>query len=130
MKRDINVKKDINKFLDDGKYLPPVMRDFHFQKDLFKTISELDTSKCTVKLPTWMEAAVYVIDIFLWFMARRGYTLQKSRARCDFRDLQEDVSKATEKRLKSEWAILAREMEKIKEKNNFRHHEYKRSEIT
>ena len=32
-------------------------------------------------------AHTYVIDLFLWFMALHGYTLQRSRAKEEFYDL-------------------------------------------
>ena len=42
--------------------------------------------------PSWVEGQCYVIDVFLWFMARRGYTLQRSKVKCDdFRDIHADV---------------------------------------
>ncbi|MNY63704.1 hypothetical protein D3C86_2007050 [compost metagenome] len=47
----------------------------------------------------WVTGQCYVIDIFLWFMARRGYTLQRSRAKVPFRDLHEDVENARMQRL-------------------------------
>jgi hypothetical protein len=46
----------------------------------------------------WVAGQCYVIDIFLWFMARRGYTLQRSRQRLPFRDLDADVAAATKAR--------------------------------
>ena len=42
-------------------------------------------------LPTWTMAHIYVIDFFLWYMAKCGYTLQKSRAKIDFIDYQNDI---------------------------------------
>ena len=38
------------------------------------------------------EAHIYTIDVFLWFMAMHGYTLQRSRARVDFEDLAAKVA--------------------------------------
>ena len=87
-----------------SKHLPDVLRDFHDQKDVFKAMhdlqqpsgpSELEAGAFTVDFVT---GQCYVIDRFLWFMARRGYTLQRSRVRLPFRDLQADVKAATEKR--------------------------------
>ena len=91
---------DIDEWLKSGKYLPVVLRDFHDQKDVFKAMHEI------VKLgtdyherrPTWIEGQCYVIDIFLWFMARRGYTLQRTRRRGNFRDLGADVQTQNELR--------------------------------
>lgn len=91
-------------WMKGGKHLPDVLRDFHDQKDLFKAMhdlqqpsgpSELEAGAFTLDFVT---GQCYVIDRFLWFMARRGYTLQRSRSRLPFRDLQADVKAATEKR--------------------------------
>ncbi len=82
-----------DEFLKSGKYLPPVLRDFHDAKDVFKTMhGTMDMSKNTYcKDVTWTAGQCYVIDCFLWFMARRGYTLQRSRANVEFRDLADDI---------------------------------------
>jgi hypothetical protein len=71
---------DIAQWLESGKHLPEPMRDFHDQKDLFKSIHYLYQDNENFKAsPNWADAHVYVIDAFLWFMASRGYTLQKTR---------------------------------------------------
>lgn len=72
-----------------GKYLPVILRDFHDQKDVFKTVHELTNVEgheyC--KDISFVTGQCYVIDIFLWFMARHGYTLQRSRMPLNFDDL-------------------------------------------
>lgn len=85
-------------WLKAGKYLPPVLRDFHDQKGVFKTMHERikEDPASFIKRPDWIAGQCYVIDTFLWFMARRGYTLQKSRANLPFRDLQADVLESQE----------------------------------
>lgn len=88
-------------WLKSLQYLPPPLRDFHDQKDVFKAMHEIidveghQFAKCV----DWISGHCYVIDIFLWFMARRGYTLQCSRARVPFRDLSADVAEAQDRRL-------------------------------
>lgn len=75
------------KFLSEGKHLPDFMKDFHDQKDLFKLIEyvyENGSHKVGVDVPNWRDAQVYTIDWFLWFMASRGYTLQKNRSKIEF----------------------------------------------
>lgn len=63
------------------KMLPYFMRDFHDQKDLFKSIETL-YSKSENKMPgNWIDNHVFTIDWFLWFMADHGYTLQKYRGK-------------------------------------------------
>lgn len=86
-------RQTIDEFRSGGKHLPRILRDFHDQKDVFKTIHS------TVELPkelanlSWVAAHIYVIDIFLWFMAKRGYTLQKSRANVEFVNINDDIKR-------------------------------------
>lgn len=77
-------------------YLPPPLRDFHDQKDIFKAMHEIINVQGHefARSVDWVTGQCYVIDIFLWFMARRGYTLQRSRAKVPFRDLHADVAEA------------------------------------
>ena len=94
-------KKNVDQWLKTTTdYLPPFMRDFHDAKALFKAIDELVTKRegDLVKRPSWIEAHVYTVDVFLWFMARRGYTLQRSRANVQFRDLQADLDALSKER--------------------------------
>lgn len=84
-------------WLRSGEYLPSFMRDFHDQKDLFKAMQDV-VERQNQKHPqgvtnglTWVAAHVYTIDVFLWVMARRGYTLQRSRKRLAFSDIHEFI---------------------------------------
>ena len=84
-------------------FLPKLFRDFHAQKDLFKSIHEhMDTSKALPQGETvnWITAQCYVVDVFLWFMARHGYTLQKSRTKLDFNDLETTLKECEDLRNK------------------------------
>lgn len=91
---------ELQQWLDSAKYLPEPLRDFHDQKDTFKAMHELiDVEEHPyAKSVNWRDGQCYVIDIFLWFMARRGYTLQRSRQKLPFRDLDTDVSTQNTKR--------------------------------
>lgn len=91
---------NVDEFLNSGAYLPEILRDFHDQKDIFKAMHEIIKERPgdLIKRPTWVEGQVYVIDVFLWFMARRGYTLQRTRRRGDFRDIHADVAAQEKKR--------------------------------
>ena len=65
------------------KFLPKKFRDFHKQKDLFKSIySEVNYDKkfegAEYYKITWTALHINVIDVFLYQMALRGYTLQKN----------------------------------------------------
>ena len=67
-------------WLRSGEYLPVCMRDFHDQKNLFKSMHYLQQdNEGGENNPTWVQGHIYIIDFFLWFMASRGYTLQKTR---------------------------------------------------
>lgn len=91
---------ELQQWLDSAKYLPPPLRDFHDQKDVFKAMHEIIDvlGHDYAKTVNWRDGQCYVIDIFLWFMARRGYTLQRSRMKLPFRDLDADVSHQETKR--------------------------------
>lgn len=89
----------LEQWLKSGAYLPRTMRDFHDQKDLFKALFD------TIRIPdqlqhvSWIDAHIFTIDIFLWWMAKRGYTLQRSRARHGFfLSLEETIEGATKRR--------------------------------
>ena len=84
---------NIETWLNSARYLPAPLRDFHDAKSVFKTIHARikDDPQAMIKRPSWVEGQCYVIDTFLWFMARRGYTLQRSRVKIPFRDLAADI---------------------------------------
>jgi hypothetical protein len=84
------VDSEIQKWRKDGKHLPPIMRDFHDQKDLFKAIHQLTDHEMCGKI-SWVDAHIYTIDMFLWFMARHGYTIQKTRKKLNFESLEANI---------------------------------------
>ena len=84
----------------EGNYLPEVLRDFHDQKEVFKAMHDMlivNPSDIGSQI-SFVEGQVYVVDRFLWFMARHGYTMQKSRARQNFESLTDNVQALTEQR--------------------------------
>lgn len=87
-------------FVKTVAYLPDIMRDFHDQKDIFKAIHETTNVEKHeyAGAVSWVVGQCYVVDIFLWWMAQRGYTLQRSRSRVDFRDLRDDLTAARARR--------------------------------
>lgn len=95
---------EVNAWRKDGEHLPPFMRDFHDQKNLFKTIHE--QAVFDVNAPSWINAHIYTVDAFLWFMARHGYTLQRSRTRLPFSDINTTLSEAEQARRTREAAML------------------------
>lgn len=84
---------DIEAWLDAGKHLPEPLRDFHDQKDVFRAMHDITDMQHNelARTVNWMTGHCYVIDVFLRFMARRGYTLQRTRQHGAFRDLEADV---------------------------------------
>ena len=77
-----------------GKHLPEILKDFHDQKDLFKLMHAMlgePTDGELIKRPDWVEGQCYVMDCFLWFMARHGYTLQRSRKNLPFDSLTDNL---------------------------------------
>jgi len=83
------MNEQLKQWREQQKHLPEFMRDFHNCKELFKGISEYIV--CEDDHPAndvnWRQAHCYTIDVILWFMAKHGFTLQRSRARLDFEDL-------------------------------------------
>ena len=82
-------------WLSSGEHLPEFIRDFHDQKDLFRTIDQLqEPMDCEHHRISWPTMHINVIDKFLWFMAKRGYTLQKCRKRVPFDDIHQEIKEA------------------------------------
>lgn len=102
-------KINVDQWLKSGDYLPKPLRDFHDQKEVFQAMHEIvrEDPTALVRRPDWIQGQCYVIDVFLWFMARRGWTLQRTRRHGDFRDLEADVRAKTEARNAASSALLA-----------------------
>ena len=78
-------------WLKSGDYMPPEFRDFHNQKDLFKAMH--NTIQNANENGNARDGHIYVVDTFLWYMARCGYTLQRSRKRVPFKSMQDDIER-------------------------------------
>lgn len=81
----------LSEWLTSGEYLPHFMRDFHDQKDVFKAMHNTIHNANENGNPR--DGHIYVVDTFLWYMARCGYTLQKSRKDVPFKDMQDDIDR-------------------------------------
>lgn len=81
----------LSEWLESGEYLPHFMRDFHDQKDVFKAMH--NTIQNANENGNPRDGHIYVVDTFLWYMARCGYTLQKSRKDVPFKDMQCDIDR-------------------------------------
>jgi len=82
--------KDLNEWMQSLEYMPEFMRDFHDQKAVFKDMHRRYINSDTQPregTPNWVEGHIYVTDWFLWYMASRGYTLQKSRVKTEFLEM-------------------------------------------
>jgi len=84
----------LSKWLHRGGHLPRPLRDFHDAKEVFKAmhVTMPGDPNASIKQPDWITGHCYVIDVFLWFMAIRGWTMQRSRCDLDFRDLDADLN--------------------------------------
>lgn len=86
-------KAGTDEWFKSGGYLPAPLRDFHDQKDVFKamhaTVRERPDN--ILRRPSWIDGHVYVIDVFLWFMAKHGWTLQRTRGDGEFLPLSETI---------------------------------------
>jgi hypothetical protein len=84
---------ELYKYLEDAEYLPNFMEDKWDNKKVFKLIYDMsqgrenDPLNLMIKDISWLAAYLYVNDMFLWTMALHGYTLQKSRKKLDFEDI-------------------------------------------
>ena len=100
--------------LNNQNNLPDFMKDFHDQKDLFKTIwswwgKEIE-DELNIK---WVNAMIFTIDKFLWFMGLHGYKLQKDRTKdVDFFDISDSMMQYEKKSLESLNNLLSEEITK------------------
>jgi hypothetical protein len=88
------MNKPYQQFVESSEHLPAPIQDFHDAKDVFKTMwaqFSLEKFPPAIKNFGWINCQILVIDIFLWWMAKRGWTLQRSRAKVNFLDLDKDI---------------------------------------
>lgn len=85
--------RSLEDWLKSGLYLPPILRSADNQGELFRFLDRVQENGITrykQNHQTTEEAArqfyvpsiaahIYVIDIFLWMLAKFGYTLQQTR---------------------------------------------------
>ncbi|MFF2531451.1 hypothetical protein ACFVS2_21325 [Brevibacillus sp. NPDC058079] len=105
----------LREYLDSGNYLPNFMKDFHDQKTLLKRLNRMVENRDDeeTKQINWVSAQVYTIDIFLWYMAAHGYTLQKSRKDVPFYDINHDLSEFEKKQREESVSVLKQIMDQI-----------------
>lgn len=83
----------LKKWRKEGKHLPEFLRDFHDQKDFFKTLHDrvVIEDHELAKDINFIQGHAYTVDCLLHFLARFGYTIQKSRAKQNFDELDEVI---------------------------------------
>lgn len=88
--------KSFKNWKDNAEHLPSFLRDHTTQGKIFRFLCSLQKGPEFYSVND-AQAAVFVIDIFLWVMANSGYTLQKTRTKFNdiggFRDIVEDAYK-------------------------------------
>ena len=109
----------MDEWLKSGGYLPAFMRDFHAQKDIFKWLAgpvqnarehaEKEGRMDMLPRFSWVEAHIFVVDFFLWYMAKHGYTLQPMRQDYKHKSWDESIAAMREESGKALAAMLRRE---------------------
>lgn len=103
MDRRIEVwRKELN-------FLPPYLRDFHNQKDLFKVLHWVWMPHGGIgELINFRSGMTYMMDGFLWTLARHGLVIYRSSARLPFEDLDEKVSALDDQYTKALMSMLTK----------------------
>lgn len=90
---------------DNPKNLPDFLKDFHDQKYVFKFIHTIidreNDENHILEQISFVDAQIYTIDYFLFIMFKYGYTIQKSRAKFDFYNIEQDIKKMKENQAES-----------------------------
>lgn len=101
------MKKSPIQYTQEANHIPDFMKDFHDCKDLFKSINQQYSKGDKPSPVNWVDAHVYTVDYFLWFMGQHGYKLQKIKSKdVDFYDLHETLKALKEDRMKSDVQIF------------------------
>lgn len=87
--------QNIEKYLKDFLYLPREIRDFHFQKDLFKLIAE----RSSINVP-YIKRQHYATDYFGHCLVYTGLVLRKSKKQLAFDSIFDKVYDANDIRNK------------------------------
>lgn len=87
--------KNIEKYLREFLYLPREIRDFHFQKDLFKLIAE----RSSLNVP-YVKRQHYATDYFGHCLVYTGLVLRKSKKQLSFDSIFDKVYDANDVRNK------------------------------
>lgn len=80
---------NLDKYRKGGMYLPEVMRDFHFQKSMFKMLHE--KYRAMTGNLSWIAAHVFITDFIHHYLAYSGLVLRRARNNFEFKDIEDEV---------------------------------------
>lgn len=104
---------DVKTWIEKGRHLPRFLRDFHDQKDVFKTLSKFTrTNQNDPYHVSMTNAQVYVIDTFLRVMAACGWTLQRAPKGREYVSLADEIAKMKHQEADMLRAVLTGRMDK------------------
>lgn len=103
--------QQLKNWVKEGEHLPPLLKDFHDQKDVFKTIPDIKAKKSFPGI-SWIDGHCYTIDRFLKWMAYCGYTLQKCRAKQSFVSMEGLIQERKDKETKAFQEMLKKDKDK------------------
>lgn len=81
---------NLDKYRKDYMYLPQEMRDFHFQKSMFKMLH--DKYRLTIGSLSWVGAHMFITDYIHHYLAYSGLVLRRARNKFEFNDLENEIS--------------------------------------
>lgn len=102
------IAEEVTKWRKDGKHLPRFLRDPQDQKAL---IASMHYFTCKADCPELDEITMligenYIFNFFLWFMARHGYTLQKTRTDLPFEDIKQNIEEYRKQQQEKFFGVL------------------------
>lgn len=83
--------KEMQDWLDKLKYLPEELRDFSDYAKMFQAMHFKIANADSNPDINHRTGCIYVVDTFLWYMASRGYTLQRCRKNFEYQDIDKDI---------------------------------------
>ncbi len=120
-------EQELNEKLKNQQFLPAWMRDFHEQKDVFKSFSQwfrealknhraksdMDCLTDALDGLGWVDIHIFMVDYFLYWMATQGYHLQKWNPKCGTYDIHETIAKRRKQELEDLHALISQRKNKI-----------------
>lgn len=82
--------KNLDKYRKDYMYFPADMRDFHFQKSLFKMFH--DKHKSSDISVSYVQSHMFITDFIHHYLAYSGLVLRAARNKFEFKDIYSDIT--------------------------------------